>query len=82
MKSKLRRYSLLRNRSLVAIALSLFVTPVALPQSSTDAKVGDTLHIDIPTKLEKANVVIDFGHAVFAGPHEPFALGDISSSGH
>jgi len=69
---------MLRNRCLIAIALSLFVTPVALPQSSTDAKVGDTLHIDIPTKLEKANVVIDFGHAVFAAPHEPFALGDIS----
>src|SRR6516165_1658254 len=69
---------MLRNRCLIAIALSLFVTPVALPQSSTDAKVGDTLHIDIPTKLEKANVVIDFGHALFAAPHEPFALGDIS----
>jgi len=69
---------MLRNRWLVVITLSLFVTPVAFPQGSTDAKAGDTLHIDIPTKLEKANVVIDFGHALFAAPHEPFALGDIS----
>ena len=69
---------MLRNRWLVITTLSLFVTPVAFPQGSTDAKVGDRLHIDIPTKLEKANVVIDFGHAVFAAPHEPFALGDIS----
>lgn len=35
------------------------------------------LHIDIPTKLEKANVVVDFGHAVFNGDM-PFALGDIN----
>lgn len=38
---------------------------------------GPALHIDIPTKLEKANVVIDFGHAVFNGDM-PFALGDIN----
>jgi len=35
------------------------------------------LRIDIPTKLEKTNVVIDFGHAVFNGDM-PFALGDIN----
>jgi intracellular sulfur oxidation DsrE/DsrF family protein len=35
------------------------------------------LHIDIPTRLEKANVVVDFGHAVFNGDM-PFALGDIN----
>jgi intracellular sulfur oxidation DsrE/DsrF family protein len=35
------------------------------------------LHIDIPTKLEKANVVVDYGHAVFNGDM-PFALGDIN----
>jgi intracellular sulfur oxidation DsrE/DsrF family protein len=33
------------------------------------------LHIDIPTRLEKANVVIDLGHAVFNGDM-PFALAD------
>jgi intracellular sulfur oxidation DsrE/DsrF family protein len=35
------------------------------------------LHIDIPTTIEKANVVVDFGHAVFNGDM-PFALGDIN----
>jgi intracellular sulfur oxidation DsrE/DsrF family protein len=40
--------------------------------------VEPALRIDVPTKLEKANVVIDFGHAVFAAPHVLFALGDIN----
>jgi intracellular sulfur oxidation DsrE/DsrF family protein len=35
------------------------------------------LHIDIPTRLEKANVVVDFGHLVLNGSM-PFALGDIN----
>lgn len=35
------------------------------------------LHIDVPTTLQKANVVIDFGHAVLNGDM-PFALGDIN----
>jgi intracellular sulfur oxidation DsrE/DsrF family protein len=35
------------------------------------------LHIDVPTKLEKANVVVDFGHLVLNGSM-PFALGDIN----
>ena len=35
------------------------------------------LHIDVPTKLEKANVVVDFGHLVLNGD-APFALGDIN----
>ena len=34
------------------------------------------LHIDIPTKLQKANVAIDMGHLVFGGDN-PFALADI-----
>jgi len=40
------------------------------------AQSDPALHIDIPTKLEKANVVIDMGHLVFGGDM-PFALGDI-----
>jgi intracellular sulfur oxidation DsrE/DsrF family protein len=35
------------------------------------------LHIDIPTKLEKAKVVVDFGHLVLNGD-APFALGDVN----
>jgi len=41
------------------------------------ASAQETLHIDIPTKLDKANVVIDFGHPVFNGDM-PFALGDMN----
>ncbi len=36
-----------------------------------------SLHIDIPTKLDKANVVVDVGHAVYLGD-TLFALGDIN----
>jgi intracellular sulfur oxidation DsrE/DsrF family protein len=39
------------------------------------------LHIDVPTTLEKANVVVDFGHAVFNGD-APFALGDVNLLAH
>jgi len=39
-------------------------------------KTDPALHIDVPTKLEKANVVIDFGHLAFGGDM-PYALGDI-----
>lgn len=35
------------------------------------------LHIDIPTKLDRASVVIDFGHAVYLGD-TLFALGDVN----
>jgi intracellular sulfur oxidation DsrE/DsrF family protein len=34
------------------------------------------IHIDVPTKLKKANVVVDVGHLVFGGDM-PFAFGDI-----
>lgn len=41
------------------------------------AQTGPALRIDIPTKLDKANVVVDFGHAVYIGD-TLFALGDIN----
>ena len=47
------------------------------------AKVGSALaqeqalHVDVPTKLDKANVVVDMGHLVLNGD-VPFALGDIN----
>ncbi len=44
---------------------------------SANAQADPALHIDIPTRLEKANVVIDYGHLVFGGDM-PFALGDIN----
>jgi intracellular sulfur oxidation DsrE/DsrF family protein len=58
-------------RWLLVLAACFLVPFSALAQESVD----QTLHIDIPTTLEKANVVIDFGHAVFNGDM-PFALGD------
>jgi intracellular sulfur oxidation DsrE/DsrF family protein len=41
-----------------------------------DAKDNQALHIDIPVKLEKANVVFDIGHLVLNGDM-PFFLGDM-----
>jgi intracellular sulfur oxidation DsrE/DsrF family protein len=43
---------------------------------SADLTAGQTLHIDIPVKIESANVAIDMGHLVFEGD-APFALGDL-----
>lgn len=42
-----------------------------------DGAANPLLRIDIPTKLEKVNVAIDFGQAVFNGDM-PFALRDIN----
>ena len=41
-----------------------------------EAQGNQALHIDIPVKLEKANVVFDIGHLVLNGDM-PFFLGDI-----
>lgn len=41
-----------------------------------EAQSGHALHIDIPVKLEKANVVFDIGHLVLNGDM-PFFLGDM-----
>jgi intracellular sulfur oxidation DsrE/DsrF family protein len=46
-------------------------------QNSASAASEPALHIDVPTKLDKANVVVDFGHAVYLGD-TLFALGDIN----
>jgi intracellular sulfur oxidation DsrE/DsrF family protein len=66
-----------RNKWFVALAISLCINVGALAQDSTGAKADEALHVDIPTTLEKANVVIDFGHAVYLGD-TLFALGDIN----
>gem|GEM_PF-397815 len=60
--------------SALSIAICVLISVgIACAQGSAD----QNLHIDIPTTLEKANVVIDFGHAVLNGDM-PFALGDIN----
>jgi intracellular sulfur oxidation DsrE/DsrF family protein len=62
------------NYRAILTALILFFCTAAFGQNQNSDPV---LQIDIPTVLEKANVVIDFGHAVYAGDM-PFALGDIN----
>jgi intracellular sulfur oxidation DsrE/DsrF family protein len=63
-----------------AIVTSCFIfTGAAFRAISADGNAP--LHIDIPTTLEKTNVVIDFGHLVFNGDM-PFALGDINLLAH
>jgi intracellular sulfur oxidation DsrE/DsrF family protein len=67
-----------KNRTLMALSVtSLVICFGALsPAGNTDGKAEQTLRIDIPVKIEKANVAIDMGHLVFAGD-SPFALGDL-----
>jgi intracellular sulfur oxidation DsrE/DsrF family protein len=65
-----------RNKWFVALVISMCINFSALAQDSAGAKADEALHIDIPTTLGKANVVIDFGHAVYLGD-TLFALGDI-----
>jgi len=62
----------------IVFGLLLCVAFGAVSHRGNAAPQGDqTLHIDIPTRLEKANVVVDFGHLVFGGDL-PFALGDLN----
>jgi len=60
----------------IAIALCFGFSVGTQCQDKADMASEPALHIDIPTRLDKANVVIDFGHLVFGGDM-PFALGDI-----
>jgi len=67
-----------KNRWFVVLLLISSCT-FAAAYVGTNANAGQepTLHVDVPTKLEKANVVVDFGHAVYLGD-TLFALGDIN----
>jgi intracellular sulfur oxidation DsrE/DsrF family protein len=60
----------------VAFVFCLSVGLNVCAQENTQAESTPGLHIDVPTTIEKANVVVDFGHVVFGGD-QPFALGDI-----
>ncbi len=62
--------------------LGLFVASCVIfaavrARSSAASAQEPALRIDVPTKLDKANVVVDFGHAVYLGD-TLFALGDIN----
>jgi hypothetical protein len=65
-----------RNKWFVALVVSMCINVDAFAQDSAGAKDDEALHIDTPTMLKTANVVIDFGHAVYLGD-TLFALGDI-----
>jgi len=56
----------------------VFFISFGLTYSGTraDAEPDQALHIDIPVKLEKANVAFDIGHLVLNGDM-PFFLGDM-----
>ena len=66
----------MRRHRLFALLCAVYFV-IAVGSLWTQENVEPTLRIDIPTKLERANVAVDFGHAVFSAPHIPFALGDI-----
>jgi intracellular sulfur oxidation DsrE/DsrF family protein len=69
---------MLKKRWLAAFFVISFSTLAGVyAEMSADGGQQPALHIDIPTKLEKANVVVDFGHAVYLGD-TLFALGDIN----
>ena len=65
-------------RSLAVLLVSgLFISFSATYSGDRAEAQGDqVLHIDIPVKLEKANVVFDIGHLVLNGDM-PFFLGDM-----
>jgi len=67
---------MLRKMLLPKLVFCLGIGVHAFAQGRAQLASEPALHIDVQTKLEKANVVIDFGHIVFGGDL-PFALGDI-----
>ena len=59
------------------ILICLFIVGDMSSGAKAGSQTEPTLHIDIPVKLEKANVAFDVGHSVFEGAM-PFVLGDLS----
>lgn len=58
------------------LAAFLFAGFGAAYAAETGAPVDQRLYIDVPVKLDKANVVVDVGHLVLVGDM-PFVLGDM-----
>jgi intracellular sulfur oxidation DsrE/DsrF family protein len=59
------------------LTLSVTCLFISVHPVSGQAPAEHSLQIDVPVKLEKANVVVDIGHAVFVGDM-PFVFGDIN----
>jgi hypothetical protein len=74
----LRRNVMFKEKKLMILFVAYCFIALGAARSGENpgAKTDLALHIDIPTRLEKANGVVDFGHLVFGG-EMPFALGDI-----
>lgn len=64
-----------RQKWLVLSIAPLLLLLATYTARSVRANSDSALHIDVPVKLTKANVVFDVGHAVLVGD-EPFVLGD------
>jgi intracellular sulfur oxidation DsrE/DsrF family protein len=63
------------NRSLWAMLIICLSFSLSSARGQNHAE--HSLHIDIPVKLEQANVVFDIGHAVYVGDM-PFVIGDLN----
>lgn len=65
-------------RWLMVLLLTCFLVGLgpAFKAGSASAQAGPALHIDVPVKLDKGNVVVDIGHLVLVGDM-PFFVGDI-----
>lgn len=70
---------MLKNKWFVVVLLTLLFVGFAAvySENTASAQAEPQPHIDIPTRLDQAKVVVDFGHAVYLGD-ALFALGDIN----
>ena len=70
-------------RSLAGLLATAFFISFGTTYSTNraDAQSDRALHIDIPVKLEKANIVFDIGHLVLNGDM-PFFIGDMGFTRH
>ena len=68
-----------KKMSLIAIVSCLSFCMNTFGQDNAVVSSGPVLHIDIPTRLGKANIVVDFGHAVYGGDF-PLRLETFTSS--
>jgi len=70
------------NRKIRLFALVFVCSTVSLggvwTAKNAFAKPDSPLQIDIPVKLDKANVVFDMGHLVMSTGDMPFLLGDLN----
>ena len=58
--------------------MCLLVSLGAAWAKNAAGQTSASLHIDIPIKLEQANVVFDMGHLVMSTGDMPFLLGDLN----